>query len=46
MLQKIQKSFAGDIANSKYDKTVVGSVRTGKEVALKVDEAIRSGRAK
>ena len=37
---------AGDIANSKYDKTVVGSVRTGKEVALKVDEAIRSGRAK
>lgn len=32
------KVFAcGDIAHSKYDKTVVGGVRTGKEVALYVD---------
>ena len=42
----VESILEGDIANSKYDKTVVGSVRTGKEVALKVDEAIRSGRAK
>lgn len=30
----------GDIAHSKYDKTVVGGVRTGKEVALYVDMAL------
>lgn len=30
----------GDIAHSKYDKTVVGGVRTGKEVALYVDLAL------
>ncbi len=32
---------AGDIAHSKYDKTVVGAVRTGKEVALAVDSSLR-----
>ena len=32
---------AGDIAHSKYDKTVVGAVRTGKEVALAVDSYLR-----
>ena len=31
---------AGDIAHSKYDKSVVGCVRTGKEVALYVDKAL------
>lgn len=31
---------AGDIAHSKYDKTVVGGVRTGKEVALYVHRAL------
>ena len=30
----------GDIAHSRFDKTVVGGVRTGKEVALYVDLAI------
>ena len=30
----------GDIAHSKYDKTVVGGVRTGKEVALYVNAAL------
>lgn len=30
----------GDLAHSKYDKTVVGGVRTGKEVALYVDLAL------
>ena len=30
----------GDIAHSKYDKTVVGGVRTGKEVALYVNMAL------
>lgn len=30
----------GDIAHSKYDKTVVGGVRTGKEVAVYVDIAL------
>ena len=30
----------GDIAHSKYDKTVVGGVRTGKEVALYVNVAL------
>ena len=32
---------AGDLAHSKYDKTVVGGVRTGKEVALLVDASLR-----
>ena len=32
---------AGDLAHSKYDKTVVGAVRTGKEVALAVDASLR-----
>ena len=32
---------AGDIAHSKFDKTVVGAVRTGKEVALAVDSYLR-----
>ncbi len=41
-LTKDPKVFvAGDIAHSKFDKTVVGCVRTGKEVALAVDEALR-----
>lgn len=35
---------AGDIARSKYDKTVVGAVRTGKEVALLIDEMLRKGK--
>lgn len=30
----------GDIAHSRFDKTVVGGVRTGKEVALYVDAAL------
>lgn len=30
----------GDIAHSKFDKTVVGGVRTGKEVAIYVDKAL------
>ncbi len=30
----------GDIAHSKFDKTVVGGVRTGKEVALYIDMAL------
>ena len=30
----------GDIAHSAYDKTVVGGVRTGKEVALYIDMAL------
>lgn len=30
----------GDIAHSKFDKTVVGGVRTGKEVALYIDLAL------
>ena len=30
----------GDIAHSAYDKTVVGGVRTGKEVAFYIDAAI------
>lgn len=30
----------GDIAHSKFDKTVVGGVRTGKEVAMYVDLAL------
>ena len=30
----------GDIAHSKFDKTVVGGVRTGKEVALYVNAAL------
>lgn len=35
------KVFAiGDIAHSKFDKTVVGGVRTGKEVALLVHKAL------
>lgn len=32
---------AGDIAHSAYDKTVVGAVRTGKEVALAIDQKLR-----
>lgn len=36
------KVFAsGDIAHSSFDKTVVGAVRTGKEVALLIDETLR-----
>ena len=30
----------GDIAHSKFDKTVVGGVRTGKEVAMYIDAAL------
>ncbi len=41
-LTKDPKVFvAGDLAHSKYDKTVVGGVRTGKEVALAVDSFLR-----
>lgn len=41
-LTKDPKVFvAGDLAHSNFDKTVVGAVRTGKEVALKVDEMLR-----
>lgn len=32
---------AGDLAHSQFDKTVVGAVRTGKEVALAVDNYLR-----
>lgn len=32
---------SGDIAHSPYDKTVVGAVRTGKEVAYAIDQYIR-----
>ena len=40
-LTKDPKVFVcGDIAHSEFDKTVVGGVRTGKEVAIFVDAAL------
>ena len=40
-LTKDPKVFVcGDIAKSEFDKTVVGGVRTGKEVALYIDAAL------
>lgn len=40
-LTKDPKVFVcGDIAHSKFDKTVVGGVRTGKEVAMYIDAAL------
>ena len=40
-LTKDPKVFVcGDIAHSRFDKTVVGGVRTGKEVAMYIDAAL------